>query len=184
MRSTCKLPRSVWISPNTCSRVTALMRPRRSKRSRPSIGKPEMCHASKERAFVLGPISESHRAMLESGARVPPHSLVAVHSRLRAAQVVISDCWHSAPDLAVLGHFHSNPPLAKHVHLQAARWAHPFSCLIEVHESTSSSATIDLESHTVAPLQFCSQESTRKHSSHIPDLAPRHVSYGVAKSCD
>src|SRR5262245_4077271 len=29
-----------------------------------------------------------HRAMLESGARVPPHCLEAVHSRLRAAQVV------------------------------------------------------------------------------------------------
>src|ERR1700758_1744721 len=29
-----------------------------------------------------------HRAMLESGARVPPHCLEAVHSRFRAAQVV------------------------------------------------------------------------------------------------
>jgi hypothetical protein len=29
-----------------------------------------------------------HRAMFEPGARVPPHGLEAVRSRLRAAQVV------------------------------------------------------------------------------------------------
>src|SRR5262249_33600959 len=58
-----------------------------------------------------------HPAMLESGARVPPHWLEAVHSRLRAAQVV-----------QVSKYAHSNRLLA--AQLQSS--AHPLSCLIEL----------------------------------------------------
>src|SRR5215472_5523093 len=58
-----------------------------------------------------------YRAMLESGARVPPHWLEAVHSRLRAAQVV-----------QVSKYAHSNRLLA--AQLQSS--AHPLSCLIEL----------------------------------------------------
>src|SRR5215472_4169241 len=48
-----------------------------------------------------------HRAMLESGARVPPHCLEAVHSRLRAAQVVP---WRHAYSNRLAGDGAHGPP--------------------------------------------------------------------------
>jgi len=88
--------------------------------------------------------SRVHRAMLESGARVPPHCLEAVHSRLRAAQV-ISDCWRSLHQATLTGlaawrHVHSNRfSVAKHAHAQPAGGVHFLSCLIERSRSWSPS---------------------------------------------
>jgi hypothetical protein len=75
-----------------------------------------------------------HRAMLESGARPPPHCVEAVHSRLRAAQVV-SDCrtlWFQNSTLTER-HVHANRLLvANHGHVQAASSAHSLFSLIEL----------------------------------------------------
>src|SRR5262249_17904796 len=61
-----------------------------------------------------------HRATLESGARVPPHCVEALHFRLRAAQA-ISDCPRS-PHQAPL--FQYSTLIATHVHAQAAGSVH------------------------------------------------------------
>ena len=61
-----------------------------------------------------------HRAMLESGVRVPPHCVEAVHFRLRAAQAIF-DC-SSSPHQAPL--FQYSTLIATHVHAQAAGSVH------------------------------------------------------------
>ena len=79
-----------------------------------------------------------HHAMLESGARDPPHCLEAVHSRPRAAQV-ISDCsvWrHAYSNRLLVGEHAHGPPAgsppaayfakALHVVAKSRRFAYAF----------------------------------------------------------